>query len=155
MTEHLRTYGLKYKARCMCAQRGYAEKTRFFVGTLTLREENQVHLIQVEEEEIICQSLFAHSQEVWCMTSSPENPLHLFTSSQSLVDSSSYTLPSYSSPSPPLSSLSQTLSPFNVCLWKLEEDEVNPHLHPLLSLHKPSHSLQRPLPAPTKQFAFF
>eukprot|EP01091_Cochliopodium_minus_P009775 TRINITY_DN2481_c1_g1_i1.p1 TRINITY_DN2481_c1_g1~~TRINITY_DN2481_c1_g1_i1.p1 ORF type:complete len:400 (-),score=133.02 TRINITY_DN2481_c1_g1_i1:74-1273(-) len=175
MSEHLRTYGLKYKARCMCAQRGNAEKTRFFIGTMTLREENQVHLIQVEEDEIICQNLFGHPSEVWCMTSSPDDPSLLFTSSQSLLDSSSFSFPSplSKSPSSPSSSSSyvsnntssnttgentqkttggKTMDPYNVCLWKLSsEEETNSLLHPLLSLHKHDPSSSKSLRSPTKQ----
>ena len=153
MSDQIRTYGLKYKARCMCSQRGYTEKSRFFVGTMTLREENQVHLIQVEEDEIVCHNLFGHPSEVWCMTSSPDDPLLLFTSSQSLVDSSSYSFSPYkkTESSNPIDKLP---SPYNVCLWRLEEDEFNSHLKPILSLHKSGSSQKGPLPSPTKQYHF-
>ena len=43
-------YGVKHQARCIRAQLADAEHHRFLVGTVALREENEVHLIELNEE---------------------------------------------------------------------------------------------------------
>lgn len=76
-------YGLPAKARCITAQQAETEKNRFFVGTLSLREDNEIHLIEVREgdrdNDIACINIFSHPFEIWSLTTSPSNPNLFFT----------------------------------------------------------------------------
>ncbi|EPS73402.1 hypothetical protein M569_01347 [Genlisea aurea] len=66
-------YGLKYQARCISDVKADIDHTSFLAGTLTLREENEVHLIRLSSEgtELICEGLFSHPNEIWDLVSCP------------------------------------------------------------------------------------
>ncbi|CAI5503413.1 unnamed protein product [Closterium sp. Naga37s-1] len=68
-----RTYGVKFQARCIAAQAGEKHHTRFLVGTLSLREENEVHLIQLADDgsEVTCEGLYLHQHEIWDLATCP------------------------------------------------------------------------------------
>lgn len=91
-------YGLTSKARCIAAQAPgigaddedgggdtAASRSRFLIGTLSLREENEVHLIEVDDSDPDAPSvqevgIFSHPGEVWALSPSPTDPALLFTS---------------------------------------------------------------------------
>jgi hypothetical protein len=51
-----------------------AEKTRFVVGSLCLREENQVHVLDYDEaSNSVRAQLYGHKSEVWHVAPSPTN----------------------------------------------------------------------------------
>lgn len=66
-------YGLKYQARCISDVKADTDHTSFITGTLSLKEENEVHLIRLSSggTELICEGLFAHPNEIWDLTSCP------------------------------------------------------------------------------------
>jgi len=76
-------YGLPLKARCLVAQAGETERNCFFVGSLSLREENELHLIEVKDDtaqlDVTCAGQFAHPKEIWHIAPCPSDPLLLFT----------------------------------------------------------------------------
>ncbi|KAG9446002.1 hypothetical protein H6P81_012130 [Aristolochia fimbriata] len=69
-------YGLKYQARCIADVKADKEHTSFLAGTLSLKEENEVHLIRLSPTgtELICEGLFYHPNEIWDLASCPFNP---------------------------------------------------------------------------------
>ncbi|XP_050214677.1 WD repeat-containing protein DWA2-like [Mercurialis annua] len=66
-------YGLKYQARCISDVKADTDHTSFLTGTLSLREENEVHLIRLSSggTELICEGLFSHPNEIWDLSSCP------------------------------------------------------------------------------------
>ncbi|KAK4745771.1 hypothetical protein SAY87_012083 [Trapa incisa] len=66
-------YGLKYQARCICDVSADTDHTSFLTGTLSLKEENEVHLIRMSYggTELICEGLFSHPNEIWDLRSCP------------------------------------------------------------------------------------
>ncbi|XP_008677309.1 protein TSSC1 isoform X2 [Zea mays] len=65
--------GLKYQARCIADVRADASSTTFLAGTLSLKEENEVHLIRLSpaESELVCDGVFYHPNEIWDLKSCP------------------------------------------------------------------------------------
>uniref|UniRef100_A0A1D1YTR0 WD repeat-containing protein DWA2 n=1 Tax=Anthurium amnicola TaxID=1678845 RepID=A0A1D1YTR0_9ARAE len=65
--------GLKYQARCIADVKADTGHTSFLAGTLSLREENEVHLIRLSPSgaELTCEGLFYHSSEIWDLASCP------------------------------------------------------------------------------------
>jgi WD40 repeat protein len=70
---HGSAYGLKYQARSIAAQVADTENTRWLVGTLSLREDNEVHLIQLADNsaDILCEGLYTHQNEIWDLAACP------------------------------------------------------------------------------------
>ncbi|CAH9107014.1 unnamed protein product [Cuscuta europaea] len=66
-------YGLKYQARCISDVKADTDHTSFLAGTLSLKEENEVHLIRLSAggTELICEGLFSHPNEIWDLASCP------------------------------------------------------------------------------------
>ncbi|XWS20865.1 hypothetical protein CRYUN_Cryun30bG0005700 [Craigia yunnanensis] len=66
-------YGLKYRARCISDVKADTDHTSFITGTLSLREENEVHLIRLSSggTELIFEGLFSHPNEIWDLASCP------------------------------------------------------------------------------------
>lgn len=93
-------YGLTSKARCIAAQgclpddaadddddefSSSSSRSRFLVGTLALRDENEVHLVEVDESDPDAPALqevavYAHPGEVWALGPAPHAPGLLVTS---------------------------------------------------------------------------
>ncbi|KAJ4962345.1 hypothetical protein NE237_022284 [Protea cynaroides] len=69
-------YGLKYEARCIADVKADTDNTSFIAGTLSLKEENEVHLIRLSSPgtELICEGLFSHPNEIWDLSSCPFDP---------------------------------------------------------------------------------
>ncbi|CAI5965019.1 unnamed protein product [Closterium sp. NIES-64] len=63
-----RTYGVKFQARCIAAQAGEKHHTRFLVGTLSLREENE---LADDGSEVTCEGLYLHQHEIWDLATCP------------------------------------------------------------------------------------
>ncbi|KAJ4774956.1 Protein TSSC1 [Rhynchospora pubera] len=65
--------GLKYQARCIADVRADPDHTSFLAGTLSLKEENEVHLIRLSPSgnELLCEGLFYHQNEIWDLKSCP------------------------------------------------------------------------------------
>ncbi|KAG6485274.1 hypothetical protein ZIOFF_053808 [Zingiber officinale] len=68
--------GLKYQARCITDVKADVDHTSFLAGTLSLKEENEVHLIRLSPSgsELICDGLFYHPNEIWDLKSCPFDP---------------------------------------------------------------------------------
>ncbi|CAD5195625.1 unnamed protein product, partial [Musa acuminata subsp. malaccensis] len=68
--------GLKYQARCIADVKADTDHTSFLAGTLSLKEENEVHLIRLSPpgSELVCEGLFYHPNEIWDLKSCPFNP---------------------------------------------------------------------------------
>ncbi|KAJ9542106.1 hypothetical protein OSB04_028612 [Centaurea solstitialis] len=66
-------YGLKYQARCITDVKADTDHTSFITGTLSLKEENEVHLIRLSSDgtELVCEGLFSHPNEIWDLASCP------------------------------------------------------------------------------------
>ncbi|KAL5778337.1 hypothetical protein ACOSP7_011263 [Xanthoceras sorbifolium] len=66
-------YGLKYQARCISDVKADTDHTSFLTGTLSLKEENEVHLLRLSAggTELICDGLFSHPNEIWDLCSCP------------------------------------------------------------------------------------
>ncbi|XP_047976185.1 WD repeat-containing protein DWA2-like [Salvia hispanica] len=66
-------YGLKYQARCISDVKADTDHTSFLTGTLSLKEENEVHLLRLSDggTELICEGLFSHPNEIWDLASCP------------------------------------------------------------------------------------
>ncbi|CAM9365257.1 unnamed protein product [Discosporangium mesarthrocarpum] len=115
-------YSLKRPARCIAGQTPAAdcedqETPGFLVGTCSLREENELHLLGFHEDnnELLCEKIFSHPDEIWGISPSPRD--------QSLVltcGNACRTQPE------------ATEGAFKVALWKLpdecpvEEEEDDP-----------------------------
>ncbi|ONK79847.1 uncharacterized protein A4U43_C01F10770 [Asparagus officinalis] len=61
------------EARCIADVRADAEHTSFLAGTLSLKEENEVHLIRLSPSgtELVCEGLFYHPNEIWDLKPCP------------------------------------------------------------------------------------
>eukprot|EP00029_Vermamoeba_vermiformis_P006934 TRINITY_DN2858_c0_g1_i1.p1 TRINITY_DN2858_c0_g1~~TRINITY_DN2858_c0_g1_i1.p1 ORF type:complete len:353 (+),score=80.60 TRINITY_DN2858_c0_g1_i1:58-1116(+) len=79
-------YGISYKARCIAPQQGDCEKNRFFVGTLSLREKNQIHHIEEENSEIKRLAIYDHPNEMWDLSSCPYDSSLLFSVSNAVSE---------------------------------------------------------------------
>ncbi|KAF1865383.1 hypothetical protein Lal_00004757 [Lupinus albus] len=66
-------YGLKYQARCISDVKADTDHTSFLAATLSLKEENEVHLIRLSSSgtELFCEGLFSHPNEIWDLVSCP------------------------------------------------------------------------------------
>ncbi|XP_010459740.1 PREDICTED: WD repeat-containing protein DWA2-like [Camelina sativa] len=66
-------FGLKYQARCISDVKADTDYTSFLTGTLSLKEENEVHLLRLSSggSELICEGLFSHPNEIWDLASCP------------------------------------------------------------------------------------
>eukprot|EP00939_MAST-03C_sp_MAST-3C-sp1_P002993 g2993.t1 len=74
-------YGVKYP--CRCIQPRLAEKRRhqFIVGSTSLKDENEVHLLDFDEDakEVRCLAVMNHPNEIWDLKPCPFDPDLLFT----------------------------------------------------------------------------
>ncbi|MCO5612318.1 hypothetical protein L7F22_066583 [Adiantum nelumboides] len=90
----------KLRARCISAVTADAQQTTFMVGTLSLREENEVHLVKYSAStgDVTCEGLYAHQHEIWDLASCPFDPLIFSTVHASAGDfgASVWRLPDHS-----------------------------------------------------------
>lgn len=73
-------HGLEFPSRCICPQSAETNLTRFLVGTQSLRQENQLHFIEFDDENnVIDKTVFSHPfGEIWHLSANVNNP-ELFT----------------------------------------------------------------------------
>ncbi|XP_059473625.1 EARP-interacting protein homolog [Neocloeon triangulifer] len=66
-------YGLEFQARALAPQQAETEAVRFYVGTQSLKFDNQVHRLELDEESnMIKTEIFLHTEgEIWHISSSP------------------------------------------------------------------------------------
>ncbi|KAK3038851.1 hypothetical protein RJ639_028573 [Escallonia herrerae] len=62
-----------FQARCIADVKADTDHTSFITGTLSLKEENEVHLIRLSSggTELVCEGLFSHPNEIWDLASCP------------------------------------------------------------------------------------
>eukprot|EP00249_Psilotum_nudum_P018157 c26664_g1_i1 orf=93-1241(+) len=73
MRNHVTYATTVMQARSISSVNGDAQYTRFLVGTLSAREENEVHLIRFSSNsgEVTCDGLYPHHHEIWNLASCP------------------------------------------------------------------------------------
>lgn len=66
-------YGLEFQARALSAQNAETDVIRFFVGTQSLKFENQIHQLEYDEENnSVIKTVYLHNAgEIWHLNSSP------------------------------------------------------------------------------------
>ncbi|KAL1923239.1 uncharacterized protein VTP21DRAFT_9615 [Calcarisporiella thermophila] len=73
-------YGLRHQARCLTAVSADTERNKFLVGTLSPRRENEIHLLELDDDEFeFTSSVFRHPHEVWDIAACPSKAELLFT----------------------------------------------------------------------------
>ena len=80
------SYQMKQQqARCLVALEGDTDTNRFVVGSLQMSGDNELHVLEFNEDtnEVYCQNVYAHPQEIWhCVTCpAPEHAERIFTTS--------------------------------------------------------------------------
>mmetsp|Transcript_14483 Transcript_14483/g.30995 ORF Transcript_14483/g.30995 Transcript_14483/m.30995 type:complete len:360 (-) Transcript_14483:626-1705(-) len=90
-------------ARCITALK-HPEKTRYLVGTLKLRDPNEIHLIEydAENEAIRCVNIYGHKHEIWHLSPCQTDESKLFT-------------------------CYNTGSDYRASLWKIPSEDDNAH----------------------------
>mmetsp|Transcript_15235 Transcript_15235/g.48618 ORF Transcript_15235/g.48618 Transcript_15235/m.48618 type:complete len:400 (+) Transcript_15235:21-1220(+) len=75
------TYELRQETRTLAAVLGEQERHRFMVGSMLLREENEIHVVEYEEttRSVNCVQVLNHPSEVWGIACCPVNPRILCT----------------------------------------------------------------------------
>ncbi len=129
------TYGgLKYKAQALEPQKGHTGGSRFLLATSSLVEPNQVHVIELneEDEEIVCVNVYPHSNAVTCIAASPDDEALLLTSHVAVAGGAAIT---------------------KVTLWRLSGDEVNSSLEAVSELPAAATSLLWESTAPDTIFS--
>ncbi|KAK1361323.1 WD40-repeat-containing domain containing protein [Heracleum sosnowskyi] len=60
-------------ARCIADVKADTDHSSFINVTLSLKEENEVHLIRLSSSstELVCEGLFSHPNEIWDLSSCP------------------------------------------------------------------------------------
>ena len=66
-------YQMKQQARCLIALEGDTDRNRFVLGSLELKGDNELHVLEFNEDtnEVSCQKAFAHANEIWSCASCP------------------------------------------------------------------------------------
>jgi len=66
-------YGLEFQCRALCALEADTERVRFAVATQSLKAQNQLHVLEMDEEaRTVKKTVFGHATgEVWGLTASP------------------------------------------------------------------------------------
>ena len=73
------SFGLPKSARCVAST--FDTKSRFLVGTQSLRDENSLFLLEYEEDSnsLASKAVYAHPHEVWDLAPAPHDPALVFT----------------------------------------------------------------------------
>ena len=88
-------YGTEYQARALCAQTSNLVEpmpTRFLVGTLSLKNENKIHLLEFHDELNnsnkfgLHKLIFKHDGEIWDISANLKQP-NLFATCYSPTNS--------------------------------------------------------------------
>ncbi|XP_065226219.1 EARP-interacting protein homolog [Planococcus citri] len=90
MTADSQIYGLEFQARALSAQVSETEKTKFYIGTQSLKlASNQVHSVQLnEEDDSLKTQVFRHKDgEIWSISSSTKDA-NLISTCYNTVDES-------------------------------------------------------------------
>jgi len=98
-------HGLTLKARCVAAQIAESDRICFWVGTLSLRGNNEIQLLEYLEDEndIRCLGILSHTAgEIWNLAPSPSDPERFFTVYQQ--------------------TLSENEAPFKATLWRCKDN---------------------------------
>lgn len=68
-------YGLEFQARALSAQNAETDVIRFFVGTQSLKFENQIHQLDYDEENnSVVKTVYLHGAgEIWHLSTSPSD----------------------------------------------------------------------------------
>lgn len=81
-------YGLEFQARALAPVLAETEKIKFVIGTQSLKQNNQIHLVEFNEENSTIKPLvFQHSSgEIWKINSSPIDISKLAVCYNSVID---------------------------------------------------------------------
>eukprot|EP01095_Lingulamoeba_sp_RSL-Kostka_P000635 TRINITY_DN1091_c0_g1_i1.p1 TRINITY_DN1091_c0_g1~~TRINITY_DN1091_c0_g1_i1.p1 ORF type:complete len:373 (-),score=73.71 TRINITY_DN1091_c0_g1_i1:42-1160(-) len=71
-------YGLNYKGRALSSLKSEESRSIFLIGTTSLNNFNEIHMIEVTEEsenllQVTQLNVFPHENEIWDISTSPEN----------------------------------------------------------------------------------
>jgi len=80
------TYGCRLKSRVLEAQLGDSERHRFWVGSASPREENEIQLVEFNEEMqecVLCVQVYSHPGEVASLAPCPRDASTFMTSTTS------------------------------------------------------------------------
>ncbi|XP_070556827.1 EARP and GARP complex-interacting protein 1-like isoform X2 [Ptychodera flava] len=82
-------YGLEFQARALTAHTAETENIRFFVGTQSLKFDNQVHQIDFDDESnVVNKNVYLHKEgEIWHISCSPADKNVLATCYNKTSDS--------------------------------------------------------------------
>eukprot|EP00927_Polykrikos_kofoidii_P062256 TRINITY_DN57069_c0_g1_i1.p1 TRINITY_DN57069_c0_g1~~TRINITY_DN57069_c0_g1_i1.p1 ORF type:complete len:376 (-),score=56.36 TRINITY_DN57069_c0_g1_i1:77-1153(-) len=77
-------YTCRQAARCVAPAPlpgGDGGRHRFLVGTCTLQQSNEIHVVEFCEDtsEVVCRQVLAHEDEIWLLSASPSDGRHLVT----------------------------------------------------------------------------
>ena len=73
-------YGLNYKSRCIVGVLGETDKTQFMVGTLSIKDQNEIHIFEVPKDGAdLGVIVFPHKQEIWGLAPSYADKELLFS----------------------------------------------------------------------------
>ncbi|ORX87735.1 WD40 repeat-like protein [Basidiobolus meristosporus CBS 931.73] len=73
-------YGLRHNARCLTSVKGSSLRNKFLAGTRKLKESNEIHLVDFDEEEMEVRSLiYRHPPEIWSLETCPSDEQLFFS----------------------------------------------------------------------------
>ncbi|KAK9768404.1 phosphatidylserine decarboxylase 1 [Basidiobolus ranarum] len=73
-------YGLRHNARCLSSVKGSSLRNKFLAGTRKLKESNEIHLVDFDEEEMEVKSLiYRHPPEIWSLETCPSDEQLFFS----------------------------------------------------------------------------
>jgi len=82
-------YGLEFQCRCLAAVEWEPDAVQFLVGTQGLKLDNQIHLLELDEEnisQIVKKASFIHNEgEIWQLASHPDQGTGLFCTRYSSI----------------------------------------------------------------------
>eukprot|EP01041_Mallomonas_annulata_P000521 gene521-997_t len=87
-------FSVNYQARSICAQRACKDRHRFIVGTCSVREKNELTVLEYDEDtnQMDAAAIYHHPHQIWVTEPSPQDLGLVITSSQSLNGSKAVTL---------------------------------------------------------------
>lgn len=87
-------YSVNYQARSICPQRACKDRHRFIVGTCSVRETNELSVLEYDEDtnQIDAAAIYYHPNQVWATEPSPQDMGLVITSSQAATGSKAVTL---------------------------------------------------------------